>query len=151
MSTASPAQLLEPQSRIVVRISVRAKDDVPLPIVGFMMRNHLGLDFSGTNTAREGYELAAMSAGDIVTVDFHLDMPELYPASFSFSPAIADGTLLGYKMCDWIDNAIALQMGHSEGQIYGYLHMPCRVEVNARLGASPEAEIATGAGERKLG
>jgi lipopolysaccharide transport system ATP-binding protein len=147
----SPAQLLEPQSRIVVRISVRAKDDVPMPIVGFMMRNHLGLDFSGTNTAREGYELAAMSAGDIVTVDFHLDIPELYPASFSFSPAIADGTLLGYKMCDWIDNAIALQMGHSEGQIYGYLHIPCRVEVNARLGAPPAAEIAAGAGERKLG
>jgi lipopolysaccharide transport system ATP-binding protein len=147
----SPAQLLEPQSRIVVRISVRAKEDVPMPIVGFMMRNHLGLDFSGTNTAREGYELAALSAGDIVTVDFHLDIPELYPASFSFSPAIADGTLLGYKMCDWIDNAIALQMGHSEGQIYGYLHIPCRVEVNARLSAPLQAEIAAGAGERKLG
>ena len=40
-------------------------------------------------------------------------------------------------MCDWIDNAIALQMGHSRsGQIYGYLHLPCRVEVNARAYAS---------------
>ena len=65
-------------------------------------------------------------------MDFHLDLPELYPASFSFSPAIADGTLLGYTMCDWIDNAIALQMGRGEGQIYGYMHLPCRVEVNAR-------------------
>jgi hypothetical protein len=147
----SPAQLLEPQSRIVVRISVRAKDEVPLPIVGFMMRNHLGLDFSGTNTAREGYELAALSAGDILTVDFHLDIPELYPASFSFSPAIADGTLLGYKMCDWIDNAIALQMGHSEGHIYGYLHIPCRVEVNARLSAGQRDEAVTAAGERRIG
>jgi hypothetical protein len=112
---------------------VRAKEEIPLPIVGFMMRNHLGMDFSGTNTSREGYELAAMAAGDICTVDFHVELPELYPQFFSFSPAIADGTLLGYKMCDWIDNAIALQMGHGEGQIYGYLHMPCRVEVNARL------------------
>jgi hypothetical protein len=41
-------------------------------------------------------------------------------------------------------------MGHSEGQIYGYLHMPCRVEVNARLGGVPAEDIAT-AGERKLG
>ena len=54
-----------------------------------------------------------MQAGDIYTVDFHLDLPELYPASFSFSPAIADGTLMAYQMCDWIDNAIALQMGRS--------------------------------------
>ena len=140
-----PARLLEPLSRIVLRISVRALGEVPLPIVGFMMRNHLGIDFSGSNTAREGYELAAMSAGDVVTVDFHLDLPELYPGAFSFSPATADGTLQGYQMCDWIDNAIALQMGHSEGQIYGYMHMPCRVEVNARLGATPDA-IPTGAG-----
>ena len=37
-------------------------------------------------------------------------------------------------MCDWIDNTIALQMSYSGGQIYGYLNLPCRVEVNARLG-----------------
>jgi len=128
-----PLQLLDPSSRILVRISVRANADVPLPIVGFMLRNQLGMDFSGTNTSREGYELAPMQAGDIVTVDFHVDLPELYPASFSFSPAIADGTLMGYTMCDWIDNALALQMSRAEGQIYGYMHLPCRVEVNARI------------------
>jgi lipopolysaccharide transport system ATP-binding protein len=141
-----PVHVLEPLAGVVVRISVRAKEAIALPIVGFMMRNHLGMDFSGTNTSREGYELAAMAAGDVYTVDFHLDLPELYPQSFAFSPAIADGTLLGYKMCDWIDNAIALQMGHSEGQIYGYLRVPCRVEVNARLGGQAPA-----AQERKLG
>jgi hypothetical protein len=37
-------------------------------------------------------------------------------------------------MCDWIDNALTLQMGHGEGQIYGYLHIPCKVEVNSSLG-----------------
>ncbi len=138
-----PVHLLEPSQRITLRISVRALREVPQPIVGFMMRNHLGIDFSGTNTARESYDLPAMSAGDIYTVDFHLEMPELYPASFSFSPAIADGTLLGYQMCDWIDNAIALQMGHSPGEIYGFLRLPCRVEVNARL-ASPLRETPVG-------
>ncbi|SPE38167.1 ABC transporter related [Candidatus Sulfopaludibacter sp. SbA6] len=130
-----PLHLLEPGARIVVRISVRAKDDVPMPMVGFMLRNQLGIDFSGTNTAREGYELPAMQAGDVYTVDFHVELPELYPASFSFSPAIADGTLLGYTMCDWIDNAVALQMGRAEKDIYGYVHLPCRVEVNARIAA----------------
>jgi lipopolysaccharide transport system ATP-binding protein len=125
--------MLEPQTRIVVRISVRAKARVTRPMVGFMLRNHMGMDFAGTNTAREGYELPSMEPGDVVTVDFHVDLPELYPASFSFSPAIADGTLLRYAMCDWIDNALALQMGRGEGEIYGYLHLPCRIEINARL------------------
>jgi lipopolysaccharide transport system ATP-binding protein len=129
----TPLYLLAPGGRIVVRISVRAKEEIELPIVGFMLRNHLGIDFAGTNTAREGHELPPMAAGDIYTVDFHVDLPELYPAFFSFSPAIADGTLQHYKNCDWIDNAITLQMGHGEGQIYGYIHMPCKVEVNSRL------------------
>ena len=128
--------LLEPDGSCVVRISVRAKEDIHLPNVGFMLRNHLGVDFAGTNTRREGVELPAMQPGDIFTVDFHIHFPTLYPASFSFSPAIADGTLISYHMCDWIDNAVTLQMGHSEGQVYGYLHLPCRVELNGRLSGS---------------
>ncbi len=126
-----PLHMLEPSSRILVRISVRAHAALRMPNVGFMLRNQLGIDFSGINTAREGYELEPMQAGDIVTVDFYVDLPELYPASFSFSPAIADGPLDSYAMCDWIDNAVTLQMSRSEGEIYGYMHLPCRIEVNA--------------------
>lgn len=129
-----PIQLLEPDSRIVIRISARAIQPIAHPNVGFMLRNHMGLDFAGTNTLREGHQLPAMAAGDIVTTDFHLDLPTLYPTHFSLSPAIADGNLTHYKMCDWVDNALTLQMAHSSGgQVYGYMHLPCRVEVNARL------------------
>lgn len=138
-----PLQILDPGSQIVVRISVRAKAEIALPNVGFMLRNHLGIDFAGTNTTREGYQLPAMSPGDIYTVDFHVDLPILYPGTFSFSPAIADGTLNAYSMCDWIDNAITLQMGHSEGPIYGYLHLPCRVTVNSPLGEVDEEAKAS--------
>lgn len=129
-----PAGMLEPKTKCIIRISARAREWVALPNIGFMMRNHMGIDFAGSNTIREGHELPAMGPGDTVTVDFHLEIPQLYPSHFSFSPAIADGSLLNYKMCDWIDNALVLQMGHGEGQVYGYLHLPCRVEVNARLG-----------------
>ena len=124
---------LTPAGKITLRISAKAMADVARPNVGFMLRNHLGLDFAGTNSTREGYQLPPMSAGDLVTVDFHIDLPELYPSAFSFSPAIADGTLHSYTMCDWIDNAITLQMGQGDGQVYGYLHLPCRVEINAKL------------------
>jgi len=125
--------LLNPGSRIILRISVRAKQNVSMPNVGYTLRNHLGMDFCGSNTLREGHQLPPMLAGDRMTVDFYLDLPDFYPSEFSFSPAIADGTLESYVMCDWIDNAITLQMGHAEGQVYGYLHLPCRVEVNGKL------------------
>jgi ABC-type polysaccharide/polyol phosphate transport system ATPase subunit len=140
-----PISLLSPDSSITVRISVAARQPLATPNVGFMLRNHLGVDFAGTNTIREGVKLPPMQPGDIYTVDFHLDLPHLYPSSFSFSPAIADGTLIAYKMCDWIDNAITLQMGHGDGQVYGYVHLPCRIDVNTPIGAprpAPEARLA---------
>lgn len=128
-----PLPELCPLGAMVLRISVRATQDIDLPLVGFMMRNHMGQDFAGTNTLREGIHLPPMHAGDLHTIDFHLRMPELYPSSFSFSPAIADGTLHQYAMCDWIDNAIAIQMTRGELEVYGHLHLPCRVAVNERL------------------
>lgn len=130
-----PVQLLAPASRIAVRISIRAADHIAQPNVGFMMRNHLGVDFAGTNTLREGFDIPPMEPGDVYTIDFHLELPILYPSHFSFSPAIADGPLISYKMCDWIDNAITIQMGHAEGPVYGYIHLPCRIELNSRISA----------------
>lgn len=93
------------------------------------------LDFAGTNTAREGYELPPLLIGEICTVDFYLDLPALYASLFSFSPAIADGTLEHYSTCDWIDNAVVLPMERSDAPIYGQLHLPCHVQVNSKIGA----------------
>src|SRR5690349_893335 len=140
----APLQLLEPAAPTVVRISVRARAEIAQPNVGFMMRNHLGVDFAGTNSAREGQDLPPMLPGDIHTVDFHIELPELYPGSFSFSPAIADGPLEAYRMCDWIDNAIALQMATSGTEVYGFMHLPCRVMVNARLEAGTVESVKQG-------
>jgi hypothetical protein len=131
---------LQPNTTIVVRLSVRAKANLDRPIVGFMLRNHLGMDFAGTNTSREGYDLPPLLIGDLCTVDFYMDLPALYASQFSFSPAIADGSLEHYSVCDWIDNATALQMERSETEIYGHMHFPCRVQVNTKIGSGVAAE-----------
>jgi len=55
-------------------------------------------------------------------------------------------------MCDWIDNAIAVQMSRAAGHIYGFLHLPCRVEVNARLAQPPNwrTSLSEFTGERVI-
>ncbi len=124
-----PADSLLPSRPATVRIEVAARERIATPIVGFMMRNHLGIDFAGTNTMREGVRLEPLESGDVRAVDFHVDMPELYAGSFSFSPAVADGELEQYEICDWIEDALVLPMARGDGEVYGYLHLPCRVEV----------------------
>jgi ABC-type glutathione transport system ATPase component len=89
----SRATTLEPGGTAIVRISVKAKANLDSPIVGFMFRNHLGVDFAGTNTTRERADLPPMMSGDICTVDFYLDLPPLYASSFSFSPAYLSAAL----------------------------------------------------------
>ncbi len=131
--TGEPVAQLQPSSRLVVRIAVRAHSSVEHPIIGFMLRNHLGIDFSGTDSLRENMSLPELRAGDILAVDFHMDLPELYPAVFSFSPAVADGVFEPSAMCDWIDNAITVQMAPGTEQVYGYTRVPCRIELNTRL------------------
>lgn len=132
--------MLEPNRILVIRISVRAKQPLLRPNIGFTMRNQMGMDFAGTNTSREETTLEPMQPGDIATVDFHLQVPELYPAHFSFSPAVAEGDHIHHEMCDWIENALALEMAHDGRPVYGYLHLPCEVRVNSRLGTRSAAQ-----------
>ena len=138
-----PVSLLQPSSRVIVRLGLRAGAPIQRPVAGFVLRNHLGIDFSGTDTWREGLELPPLAPGQALTVDFHLDLPELYPGFFSFSPAIADGVFERSAMCDWIDNALTVQVGAGGGPIYGYTHLPCRVELNRKLSARASTAEAT--------
>jgi len=132
-----PLHLMMPQRRIVVRISFRANQVLARPAAGFLLRNHLGLDFTDTDTEREGQSLPPMRQGDVSTVDFHLDIPEFYPGAFSFSPRISSGGI-----CDWIDNAITVQMARGEGLVYGYIQLPCRVELSkAELSGTEPSKV----------
>ncbi len=131
--------VLTPDSGIVVRLSFRANKNLDRPIVGVTFRDQRGVDLAGSNTESEGRALPPMAAGEACTVDFHLEIPTLYSTSLSFSPAVANGTLDHFGICDWIDNAVVLQMTPPEGPMYGHLRFRCRVEVNARLGTGVTA------------
>jgi len=121
--------LMTPDSTISVRITFCARRALASPGVGFMLRNHLGLDFAETSTSGEGQTLSSLKPGEKITVDFRLEIPELYPGSFSFSPWVKDDT----EICDFIDNAVTVQMARGEGPVYGYVQWPCRIELNTVL------------------
>jgi hypothetical protein len=122
-----PLHLLIPGARILVRISSRARRDLARPDFGIRLRNHLGLDFAATSAVREGHAPGPMRAGEAVSVDFHFEVPELYPGTFSFSPWVGDGD----AVCDSIENAITIPMARGDGPVYGYLRTPCHIEVHS--------------------
>jgi hypothetical protein len=112
--------------RICVRISVEFQEDVAQPNVGFSLRNRLGEDVTATSIMYEGMRLSPFRAGDRLTVDFVMDLPFLHAGFYYFSPAVADGTLDQYEMCDWIDNACAIEI-IQHTTTYGQMRIPMRV------------------------
>jgi hypothetical protein len=126
-----------PQSRLLVRISFRANRDLLRPDIGVTLRNHLGLEFAATSAVREGHNPGAVSAGETVTVDFHFEIPELYPGAFSFSPWVGNNG----AVCDAIDNAITIQMARGDRQVYGYVQVPCRIEVGPHHTSETEPSV----------
>ncbi len=120
-SFEEPLQLMQPESRIVVRLRLTARKDLARAEAGVVLRNHLGHDFSELT-----HTLPPLQQGETVTLDFHVDIPELYPGAFSFSPWIMDDGCI----CDWIDNAVTVQMARGESFVYGYVHWPCRIEAS---------------------
>jgi ABC-type polysaccharide/polyol phosphate transport system ATPase subunit len=138
-ATGRPLHSISPDSTVVVRISVRGKVRLEQPIIGVLFRNQLGVDFAGANTSSEGRPLPPLEAGEICTVDFYVDIPTLYSNSLSFCPAVSNGTIENFAICDFIENAVVLEMEPPEGPLYGHFRFPCRVQVNTRLGAGAPA------------
>jgi len=116
--------------RICVRISVEFHEDVPHPNVGFMLRNRLGQDVTGTNVLFERERLEPAKVGDRLSVDFVMDLPFLHSGFYYFSPAVANGELHEYEMCDWIDNACAIELAE-RSTTYGHIRIPIKVRTVA--------------------
>lgn len=125
----SQAVHLAPAESYVARISFQALEALPHPEVGLLIRNHLGIAFCGATTRHANSSIRPLAAGERCTVDFAFNLPEFYPGFFSFSPSVGDRKQSGSETatCDWVDNALTLQMERSAGDVYGCLHVPAHV------------------------
>ncbi|MEQ1883625.1 MAG: ABC transporter ATP-binding protein [Bryobacteraceae bacterium] len=137
--SGEPLTTVAPDSAIVVRVSARAKRNLDQPIIGVLFRNQLGLELAGVNTTNDGTPLPPLLEGEICTVDFYLEIPTIYTTNLSFSPAIANGNLDKFQICDFVENAVVLEMIQPPGQMYGPFRFPCRIEVNSKIGSGEPA------------
>jgi len=120
-----PVDAVHTPARLLVRVSVRAREALWLPIVGLLIRTQEGLDFTGANTASEGVEMPPLEAGQAATVDFHIRLPEVAAGRYSFAPALCDGTLLDFAICDLAEEAAAIQVLPGDTPVRGTMRLPC--------------------------
>ncbi len=112
---------------ITVRISVRFNDKIDRPIIGYTLRDRLGIEITASNTSHAGRPLPAARKDQTYTSDFTFRMPPIASGSYSLSPAVARGELLKHDMCDWIDNALIFSV-QSDSLVYGMIKMDVDVK-----------------------
>ncbi len=110
-------------------VSARLNRDIGHPIIGFTVRDRLGVEITSSNTSYAGLHLPAGKAGDVFTIGFRLSIPALRPGSYSISPAVAEGNIWEHTIEDWIDNAFIVDVVGT-GLIYGLMHWPVKVSFN---------------------
>lgn len=121
-------QAVEAGQPILIRISVRFREEVGAPNIGFMVKNRIGLYLTGTNTLMEGCAIPPQAIGSICTAEFRVQLPLLANGNYSLAPAVADGTLADYAMCDWIENACVIEIV-STTLVHGLVRLPCEVRL----------------------
>jgi hypothetical protein len=122
-----PIERLEPLAGFVVRVSAQADHEIATPIIGIQLRTSEGADFAGASSEREGALLPPMAPGQIVTVDFHFQIPAVGCSALTFTPAIADGTIIEFTLCDMVEDAVTIPVAPSEPPVLGQLGIPCNI------------------------
>jgi len=128
-------------TQIVLRVTfqnISAPDNAAWN-AGYIVRDFKGLDIASTNTNEEGTVLPLIKKGERMTLSFFIDLPILYPGSYSFSPSVGidcgqddigtgGATTEEHVICDRIANAIAIKV-NSTRKMHVMMKFPTRIEV----------------------
>lgn len=100
-----------------IRMMVRAYEDIERPIVGYIVKDRLGREILGENTASIRQSLPYISKGKRYLVTFKIETwPNLQGGDYFLSISIADGSIEEHDQCHYVYDAIVFKSIH--------LHVP---------------------------
>ena len=95
-------QIVESGAPLTVTVSVRFERDVESPVIGFLIRNRLGIHAYGTNSKEQQLQLGTMRSGETVSLRFAF---RCWLGIDDYSLSFAVHSLEG-QAYDWVDGAL---------------------------------------------
>jgi ABC-type polysaccharide/polyol phosphate transport system ATPase subunit len=123
--TTPSREAVRAHDRVTLRFTFGVEKPVASPIAGFLVRNSKGENIFGTNTARENYPMPSMDEGSQYAVEFHWTSPELRPGVYAISVAVSDGSIDDFRVCDYIEDALTMQIAADGTTRAGYFRLNC--------------------------
>ncbi len=133
-------QLLEPAGRptlavdtgtpITIRAHLHFAEAHEQVVVGFYVKDRLGTELVGSNTAEEGAALPSFAPGQRASVDFGF-RAALKPGHYSVTVAVAYNRRDPVYL-DWVDNALVFEVLPATGgrTVHGLVDLPVTVRLH---------------------
>jgi len=85
-------------------------DNINKPIAGFIIKDRLGREIIGDNSALIGHNLSEMTKNNRYEINFQIKCwPNIYEAEYSLTIALADGTWEEHEMCHYVHDVIVFK------------------------------------------
>jgi lipopolysaccharide transport system ATP-binding protein len=109
---------------VTLRVEARIDIEVARPIVGFIVRDHLGQALFGENTFLTYADHPVHAdAGEILIAEFHFDLPYLPTNTYAVCVAVSEGTQADHVVHHWYDEALLFDV-ESRFTVRGLVGIP---------------------------
>jgi len=102
---------------VILEVLVEVSEEIKSPLVGFLVKNRLGIELFGDNNLTLERVIAGLAAGSTVTVTFSFKWPLLVAGSYAITAAIADGTLEGHQQQHWVHDMLIVEVARQRREV----------------------------------
>ncbi len=99
---------------VVFHLWIESLSSIKEPIVGFLVKNKLGIEIFGFNNITLQTELPPLHDGDYNLVEIEFVWPQIAVDNYAISIAIADGDLEHHVMHHWIHDVLTIDVLSSQ-------------------------------------
>ena len=99
---------------VQLRVDCRAEREINRPVIGLILRDHLGQNIFGDNTYLAGCDtVQIVKEGEPISAAFRFQMPYLAKGTYSFTFAVTEGTQDDHIQLRWIEDALVMRVVES--------------------------------------
>ncbi|HPC04056.1 MAG TPA: ABC transporter ATP-binding protein [Syntrophales bacterium] len=132
-----PVEYVNVGEPVTLDIEVTARKDLPVFVLGYMIKDRLGQTMYGTNTWHTKQVLRDVRAND--SIRYRISFPmNLGPGSYSVSTALTDADTHLANNYEWRDLALIFHVANADRNYFiGSNWIEPRIEVDRSCGSSP--------------
>lgn len=110
--SGSPTLEVEQDSRIIFRMTLKnmTENQIKTWAAGYILRDFKGIEIASTHTGLEDCKVPVLNPQETKTLQFIIDIPTLYPGSYSISSSISVIEEGRHNISDYIINLIVFSI-----------------------------------------